>query len=226
MSDVATYQMVEEICAEMVKARKMFTAFDVSREARQRGTTERHRNMKQAVHDYFERGDMGADYDRLLVAIPGVSRKAWLYYLRSDDPALYQPQAVQAARKSRGGNLSGCHVDRRARVCVPVRWVRQAGLHPGDSVYVLPDQSSKCLVLTSRCPTKGSQRSVLTYKVDRDGNIRIAKGTLQRAAITGQVFDIHGDKKKITVRPFQNPQTTGASTPTTSSSLATNPSVP
>src|SRR5262249_17456288 len=64
MCDIASIQIAEEIIQERVKAAEMFTAFDVSREARKRGSQERHRHLKEVTHAAFARGEMGADYTR------------------------------------------------------------------------------------------------------------------------------------------------------------------
>src|SRR5262245_14041871 len=87
--DIASIQMAEEIVREKVEAAEMFTAFDVSRAARMRGSPERHRHLKHVVHAAFTDGAMGGGYTRTLIRIPGVRRSAWLYHRTEHDPHDY-----------------------------------------------------------------------------------------------------------------------------------------
>jgi hypothetical protein len=91
MCDVATYATIQDLCGESIARGDMFTAFDLSLEAKRRGISERHRHMKHAVHDYFESGAMGPEYTRTLIAIPGADGPAWLYHRWEDDVQEYQP---------------------------------------------------------------------------------------------------------------------------------------
>jgi hypothetical protein len=95
MCDVATYAMIEEICDEWTREGRLFTAYDVSREARQRGTWERHRHMKNAVHSLHQSGGLGRRYTRTLVRIPGAPASAWLYH-RVDVPSSFYPPLRRA----------------------------------------------------------------------------------------------------------------------------------
>ncbi len=192
MCDTASIQIAEEIIREKVDARAMFTAFDVSREAHQRGSPERHRHLKQVIHAAFDRGDMGTDYDRTLVRLPGVKRPAWLYHRKQDDPNTYA--ALGGTAVPRGGRS----VDGRLRLCVPARPLKQAGLAAGDSVWVTADGQQQCVVLTK---TKPGTAVLTTYQVERSGNIRIAQRVLRRAGIAGRAFAIDGDGTTIRVRP-------------------------
>jgi len=91
MCHLATYATIQDLCAERIARGDMFTAFDLSLEAKRRGISERHRHMKHAVHDYFASGAMGPDYTRTLIGIPGADGPAWLYHRWEDDIDAYQP---------------------------------------------------------------------------------------------------------------------------------------
>jgi hypothetical protein len=91
MCDLTTYATIQDLCGENVARGDMFTAFDLSLEAKRRGISERHRHMKHAVHDYFDIGAMGPEYTRTLIAIPGANAPAWLYHRWEDDIQEYQP---------------------------------------------------------------------------------------------------------------------------------------
>lgn len=201
MCDQFSQQLMDDIVAEKVRAGEMFTALDVSREAQRRGCTERHYQIKHVVHECFERGDMGGDYTRTLVRIPGAPIPPWLYHRTTarirDYGALRRP--------TRGGG-NGCRVDRRSRICVPVRWLRGAGLQPGDAALVSVDPRNSCLVLSRGGRRVARSRTLRTYRVDRDGNVRIAQTTLRKAALVGQAYDIAGDNTRVLIRLLNQPQ--------------------
>jgi hypothetical protein len=214
MCDAATQQLIEQVLQEKVQRGEMFTALDVSLETQKRGVQERHRNMRQVVHQYFEGGYMGSHYTRTLVSIPGAPSAAWLYHLTSDQPANFQPLSragmnnrSQRARKASNPATDGYSIDRRARVCVPVRLLRQAGFQPGDEAYVIVDGGSQGLALSKTCP-RAHKQSLTSYRVDRYGNVRIAQGTLRRASLGGQTYDLDSDGTKILIRLHASKQTT------------------
>ena len=74
MADAATTQLVNQIVQEFVQARRMFTAFDVTTEARRRNAR-RHNDVKDVVHDCFQQGRMGAAYNRSTIDVGGRSNR-------------------------------------------------------------------------------------------------------------------------------------------------------
>lgn len=185
MCDTATIQMIEEVVEEKVKAGEMFTAYDISLEVKKRGGYDRHRHMKKFVHDYHDRGLMGTDYERVLISIPGVKRQAYLYHPKSADPSTYK-----ALPRRRRTSDAGCSLDRRSRVTIPVYWLRAAGLLPGNQAFVTSDSTSNALVLTKDKPKTKTAVVLQTYKVEKDGNVRVAKTTLALAGMKGKNFDL------------------------------------
>jgi hypothetical protein len=207
MCDRATQQLVEQIVQEKCQAGRMFTAFDVSVEARQRGTRERHRDMKEVVHRCFDQGAMGPAYQRILIRIAGVPARAWLYHHSQDDPSTYQAldrsKFRATAKRSRHGRGS-YHVDKRARICVPVQFLRQAGVKPGEEVLALASRQDRRLLLSKTRPSDQVYQVVAAYRVDRDGNVRIVQATLKKASLGGDAYDIDGDADKVFLRLHQN----------------------
>jgi bifunctional DNA-binding transcriptional regulator/antitoxin component of YhaV-PrlF toxin-antitoxin module len=210
MCSVANQQIIEGVIREKVDRGEMFTAFDITREARRRGGTERHRHMKPAVHQFFDGGVMGSDYTRTLIAIPGAPCPAWLYHPTGAGPAGYQPldrskmnHGTTAARRSGAG--PGYGVDKRARICVPVRFLRRVGLRPGDEAVVVADRTGSGLALTRTRPRAGRKAVLASYRVDRYGNVRIAQGILQRARLGGQSYELAGDTRKVVLRLHGSP---------------------
>src|SRR5437763_13803578 len=95
MADAATQRMVEALVAEKVKAGEMFTAFDVTLAVRKIGGSVRHQEVRDLVHDIYEKGRMGAAYTRSLIDV-GSPTKPYLYHRYSDDAASYQTPAAAA----------------------------------------------------------------------------------------------------------------------------------
>ena len=156
MCTFANQQIIEEVIRENVDRGVMFTALDITLEAKRRGGTERHRHMKHAVHQFFAGGGMGTDYTKTLIPIPGAPCPAWLYHQGGAAPATYQPldrsrfnPAQKGARRSGGGAGHGFGVDKRARICVPVRFLRRVGLQPGDEALVVVDPRKSRLARSS-----------------------------------------------------------------------------
>jgi hypothetical protein len=198
MCDSRTILMIEEVVEEKVRAGEMFTAFDISLEVKERGGHDRHRHMKKFVHDYHCRGLMGGDYDRTLMSIPGAKAQAWLYHPKSADPNTYKPQP----RRKRTPK-DGYRMDRRSRVTVPVAWVRAAGLLPGNQAFIAADSSSTALVVMRDCSAPKGFSVLQSYKVEKDGNVRIARTTLARAGLKSKRFAIDADGARIIVKPFR-----------------------
>jgi len=95
--DAALQSVIEAVVNDKVQAGEMFTAYDVTKEVRNRGHRERHNNMKTVVHDYYGRGLMGSDYTRTLIPIQGAPVPAFLYHRYTDDPTTYNPSQPRAA---------------------------------------------------------------------------------------------------------------------------------
>lgn len=89
MADAAAQQLIEQIVQEKVQAGAMFTAYDITLEARQRGGNVRHNEARDIVHECFQRGQMGAGYARSQIDV-GAPVKPLLYHRFADDPSTYQ----------------------------------------------------------------------------------------------------------------------------------------
>lgn len=97
MVDAATRKLVEDIVQERVQANVMFTAFDITTEARRRGGNARHGEVRDLVHEIFQQGRMGAAYNRSTIDV-GAPTRPFLYHHFNVDPANYQaPGAAPAA---------------------------------------------------------------------------------------------------------------------------------
>ncbi|MCI0455946.1 MAG: reverse transcriptase family protein [Gemmataceae bacterium] len=90
MADAATQRLVDQIVQEKIQAGAMFTAYDITLEARRRGGTVRHQDVRDLVHEFYEQGRLGAAYNRTLIDV-GAPTRPFLYHRFSDDPNSYRP---------------------------------------------------------------------------------------------------------------------------------------
>ncbi len=81
---------LDEVVREWIEDRKLFTAFEVSIEAKSRGVNERHRNMKDHVHTAIARIGSAHSYTRTLMDV-GAQTQAWVYHHTGDNPYTYRP---------------------------------------------------------------------------------------------------------------------------------------
>lgn len=143
------------------------------------GITERHRNLKEAVHEMYNRGDMPG-YTRTLVQLP-TGEQPFLYHPAYLSPTSYGPGGVivasapnryasapNAPRRVRAtGNTRS--LDAWNRLRVPAQALRDAGILPGAQVAVWIDTNTGEVTLDAN----GTGR---TYRVDCYNNIRLSVG--------------------------------------------------
>lgn len=82
-------KIVEKVVDEKVQLGDMFTAHDVTLEVRNRGHRASHGDVRDFVHDYYNRGGLGIAYTRINITVPG-GGTPFLYYRTVDDPANYK----------------------------------------------------------------------------------------------------------------------------------------
>lgn len=79
--------VVETVVDEKVGRGEMFTAHDVTLEVRSRGHRAAHSDVRDAVHDYYNRGGMGVAYTRTNIVVP--QGNPYLYHRSADNPSSY-----------------------------------------------------------------------------------------------------------------------------------------
>ncbi len=92
MADAATQRLVDQIVAERVQAGALFTAYDITLEARRRGGNIQHNDVRDLVHESYEQGRMGVAYNCSTIEV-GAKVKPFLYHRFADSPNSYQPPA-------------------------------------------------------------------------------------------------------------------------------------
>lgn len=86
-------QVVKQILQEKTQAGEMFTAFDVTQEARKRSVKARHNTIRDVVHACHQGGELGAAYNRTSINLTN-GQTAFLYHRFDADPYSY-PNAVR-----------------------------------------------------------------------------------------------------------------------------------
>jgi bifunctional DNA-binding transcriptional regulator/antitoxin component of YhaV-PrlF toxin-antitoxin module len=223
--DRAIREKIEEVVTPWVGRGKMFTAFEVSLAVKEQGVRERHRNMRETVHDIIFRIGGPAGYTRTLMDV-GAPEQAWVYHRMGDNPYTYQPLdrtgmpqkadpsyvvpsgvrnpvKLSSTVKNPYAIPDGAYgTDQRGRVCIPVTMLQTLGVGPGDRVEVLCDAANEEVQVTR---PGGQQRDDVdtSYTVEGDGNVRITQGTLMKANLDGlQTYRIDGGASMITIQKF------------------------
>jgi hypothetical protein len=83
-------EKITEAVTGYVAEGKMFTAFEVSLAVKERGVRERHRYLREDVHQVIFRVAGPAGYTRTLMDV-GAPEQAWVYHRMRDNPYTYQP---------------------------------------------------------------------------------------------------------------------------------------
>jgi hypothetical protein len=216
-------ELIEDVVSEWVAEGRMFTAFEVSLALKERGVRERHRHLREDVHQIICRAGATADYTRTLRDV-GAPEQAWVYHRAGDNPFAYQPldrsdfdaavpYVVPGIRNAvrLSANLPRPHAvppgafgtDQRGRVCIPVTLLARLGVGPGQRVDVLCDPANAQVLVTRPAANPGADADT-SYTVEPDGNVRISQGTLLKAGIHGlQCYRIEGTASVITLREFE-----------------------
>ena len=92
MANAKDRQVVEQVVQSRVAAGAMFTAYDITVQARAQGAQIRHGEARDIVHNMFNNGTMGASYQRSVVDI-GIATNPFVYHRYTDDPSQYQSTA-------------------------------------------------------------------------------------------------------------------------------------
>lgn len=98
MSTPGLIPVIESVVDSKVQNGEMFTAHDVTIEVRTRGHRAGHIEVRDSVHDYYQRGGMGVGYARTTITVPGGT--PFLYHRTVDDPANYTNIRGSAAGSS------------------------------------------------------------------------------------------------------------------------------
>ncbi len=225
--DRTTRQHIHDVVQDWVRQGKMFTAFEVSLAVKERGVRERHRNLRETVHEVIFALGGPEGYTRTLMDV-GAPEQAWVYHPPSSNPYRYRPlnrtgqDPVEADLPTiltngvrqpsrlvwdsprRAAVPDGAYgTDQRGRLCVPVHFVHQLGVGPGERVQVICEESQGRVRVVKPGPAEQLAPDA-AYTAEPDGNVRLTQTTLDKAGIAGfQCYRIEGDEAGVVVRRFE-----------------------
>jgi len=213
---------IREVVAEWVNQGRMFTAFEVSLAVKELGVQERHRNLRDTVHEIIFKVGGPLEYSRTLMDV-GAPEQAWVYHPKAVSPYRYQPLDRSGARRApvaadadlpplrnpvglvwaspaQAGVPAGAYgTDHLGRVCLPVMMLHGLGVGAGQHLKITCDPTQK--IITAE---KGSDQDAGALAVEADGNARLTQETLTQAGLAGlQCYRIDGTTRRITVRAFE-----------------------
>jgi hypothetical protein len=218
---------INDVVSNWVNEGRMFSAFEVSLAVKDQGVRERHRNMRDAVHEVIFRIGGPQGYSRTLMDV-GAPEQAWVYHPKSTSPYRYRPldrgdgkstpaddpsfvappirnpRALAWASTAQAMVPPGAFgTDQRGRLCLPVTLLQGLGVSAGRRVRVQCEPSQERLTIAALDDSE-VQTADTTYTAEPDGNVRLTQSTLDRAGLGGlQCYRIEGDGRAITVRAFE-----------------------
>lgn len=229
MCEPATANLIQEIIDRKINNNELFTAFDVSLAVKELASAkgepvERHRHMKGTIHQTIEPFVQQGIYNSELWDV-GAQTRAFLYYPNGADPNTYVPVARRNAKPApqQSGSLlpttpgtlatddgdfddgdgidSGRKADKRGTLTVPNFLLRQAKIEHKDVAYATVRKDSQgrdTVVLSKRVPAGCAP--LTTYTVDKGGNVRVCKATLETAGIADGAFDFEHIDDQVIIR--------------------------
>jgi hypothetical protein len=223
-------EVITHVVREFTSAGRMFTAFEISLAVKDRGIEERHRNMRDTVHEVIFEAGCPLGYTRTLRDV-GAPDPAWVYHLPEDNPYRYQPlrrydtantsadlqadeplvlpAGIRNPIKLHARSCEPAQVppgaygtDQRGRLCVPVTLLVRLGVSAGQQVQVRSNRDEGKLHLTRPVFLQPHDADT-TYTAEPDGNVRITQGTLEKAGINHlPCYKIEGNASQITVSAY------------------------
>ena len=82
------------------------------------------------------------------------------------------------------------NTDYRNRLMVPTKYLRDAGLSPGDECIVVADKQNKLLLLTGDDSNLDGTVRITTQRVERNGDLRLSSTTLKQGEFDDDKFVI------------------------------------
>lgn len=208
---ITSSNIIDSVIDEFIANKRAFTAFEVTLEARNRGSTERHLDQRQYIHSKMvdEIGDFG-DYIKTLIDI-GNGTMANLYHPIGYDIKAY-PTAINTTQSL--SNTKTCSttnsvqsippvtiksVDSRQTLLIPSRFIKSLGLKPQNKVFISIENSILYITRSDETNKARNRNGICYYVVNEDHHVRITQSTLRNAKIAGTEYEIIGGPE-ITVK--------------------------
>jgi len=216
MCQTANATLIDTVVDEFVQQQKLFSAYDITREAKSRGATEYHGQMKGQVHARW--GDLQTTgYTRSLVPTP--TGDTWLYHpihadiqpyidsvngnqsstaLPSPNTAPTPSLSVSAPTVATSGDVKNQSTDAEGRLPIYNDQMSTLGAAAGDKVNVYVDKGQS---ITLTLPTNNSSTPYAEYTVNADGRVRLSNKILAAylPSVSG-VYRVSTTKDNIIVK--------------------------
>lgn len=204
--------VIEQVIQDKVQNNELFTAHDITLEVRNRGHRAKHDEVKDIVHDFYNRGLMGVAYGKSNISVP--NGNPILYYPLNSDPNIYSNIRNQSSiasnpstitipsfnspvnlvvKKNKPGQCIKRFVDRRQALSIPCDVVKKAGFIAGQKVYVTNLNDKDKVIISDKLFSKRA------FTVDNKNQIRITQNTLNYYGLGGQFYDIKNGQNSILV---------------------------
>lgn len=202
--------VVETIVDEFVNKGLMFTAFDVTKEARKRNIDDNHYNLKNYIHKMFQELSTRG-YSRSLFVFPN-NTSAWVYhpsskdYIEYDPNAIHQEENISTAQSNmqfvtnfqkKTVDYEHRFVDNNNRLLISRKFIKQLNANPGDKIYISQEKNLSLILSLDY----NYSYPICHYSVNADGRVRIGYKILKSANIhncsTG--YEISFDNNKILI---------------------------
>lgn len=208
MCSVDNQNLINAVLDDFIGKGQAFTAFEVSIEAKKRGATERHRDMRDFIHQCQCLNDelQFGSYEKTLVPVGG-GNKAFLYHHNTFNPSGYVPldtsnnasstpsvsnnPIVDPSTQQTNSDI-GYKVDYRNRLLVPTNFIRSVPAISGQRVNVVK-LGQGGLKLVGETVQIDSNDTATQQVVERNGDIRLSLTTLLASGLqiaSDRVFQI------------------------------------
>ena len=209
MCNAANQSIIDAIINEKIQNNEMFTAWDITSEAKRRGATEWHNDLKKGVHQAYTYIESQGYVRTNQIAIPGSNASAlnpWIYYPDGSDPKDYianlgtgkptvgsnpahaviaapvtAPAVSTPATATKSVSLNDSDIDADGRLHISKNIISAAKLGLGD-VVVVWDKGNGTVVLSAASNVSLLGITLGKYMVNADGRIRINAKTLNKVS--------------------------------------------
>ena len=89
MCSTSNEQIIRDVIADKVSKNNAFTAFDITMQSKKKGMDDRHRNVKEIIHQIL--WDEYPSYQKALIDVPGAPVQPFLYFPQGYDINDYIP---------------------------------------------------------------------------------------------------------------------------------------
>jgi hypothetical protein len=223
--DASTRRQIDGAVKNMLNDGKMFTAFEVSLAVKALGVRERHRNMKDYVHEAIAREATGQSWSRTLMDV-GAPTQAWVYHRLRDNPFLYvplerddaKPKRPSAAAQGRtvrnptplsadspapaAAEDGAFGTDAEGRLKIPAAMLQLVRIAPGEAAHVRCDKLNQTIVVTRPTQFIDAAHDEKQTTAD-DGSLTLSPELLARADLDNlQCYHIGATGNRITIGQF------------------------